>query len=96
MPALRKMMGIHSSEILNSSGTLESDVRKGAGRIEFVRAIASRSSDGQLTVRPVEGQGSHMVGGLAAANCLIIFPKESELINKGDVVSIRMLSWNQK
>ncbi len=96
MPALRKMMGIHSSEILNSSATLESDLRKGGGRIEFVRAIASRSSSGQLTVRPVEGQGSHMVGGLAAANCLIIFPKESELINKGDVVAIRMLSWNQK
>lgn len=94
MPALRKMMGIHSSEILNSSATLESDVRKGAGRIEFVRAIASRSSDGHLTVRPVEGQGSHMVGGLAAANCLIKFPKESELINKGEVVAIRMLSWN--
>lgn len=96
MPALRKMMGIHSFEMLNSSATLESDVRKRAGRIEFVRAIASRSSDGRLTVRPVEGQGSHMVGGLAAANCLIIFPKESELINKGDVVAIRMLSWNQK
>jgi molybdopterin molybdotransferase len=94
MPALRKMMGIHSSEILNSSATLESDVRKGAGRIEFVRAIASRSSDGHLTVRPVEGQGSHMVGGLAVANCLIKFPKESELINKGEVVAIRMLSWN--
>jgi len=94
MPALRKMMGIHSSEILNSSATLENDVRKGAGRIEFVRAIASRSSDGHLTVRPVEGQGSHMVGGLAAANCLIKFPKESELINKGEVVAIRMLSWN--
>ena len=96
MPALRKMMGIHSSEILHSLATLESDVRKRAGRIEFVRAIMSRSSDGHLTVRPVEGQGSHMVGGLADANCLILFSKESELINKGDVVAIRMLSWNQK
>lgn len=94
MPALRKMMGIRSSDILNRLATLESDIRKGAGRIEFVRAIASRLSDGHLTVRPVEGQGSHMVGGLAAANCLIIFPKESELINKGDVVAIRMFSWN--
>ena len=96
MPALRKMMGIHPSEFLNSQALLDSDVRKGKGRIEFARAVVSRSSDGHLTVRPVEGQGSHMVGGLVAANCLIIFPKDSELISKGDVVSIRMFAWNQE
>jgi molybdopterin molybdotransferase len=96
MPALQKMMGIHPSGLLNNSATLEFDLRKGAGRVEFVRAIATRSPEGHLTVSPVIGQGSHMMGGIAEANCLIIFPKESEQINKGDVVAIRMLSWNQK
>ena len=96
MPSVRKMMGVHLSDILNSRATLASDIRKVGGRIEFVRAIASRSSNGHLTVRPVEKQGSHMVGGLATANCLIIFPKDLESINAGEEVVIRMLSWNQQ
>lgn len=93
MPALQKMMGIHSSRILTSHATLGSDLRKRSGRVEFVRGIAARSSDGRITVMPVPGQGSHMVGGIAQANCLIVFPRESEHLNKGDEVSIRLLSW---
>ncbi len=95
MPALRKMMGIHFSDASNYHAVVESDLKRSAGRTEFVRAFASRNINGQLTVRPAAGQGSHMVGGLARANCLIIVPKQQENINKGDTVVIRFLSWNR-
>ncbi|MGA9407823.1 MAG: gephyrin-like molybdotransferase Glp [Bacteroidota bacterium] len=95
MPALRKMMGIPFSEGLVYPAVIESDLKRSGGRIEFIRAFAFRSLDGQLTVRPAIGQGSHMVGGLAQANCLIVVPKENESISKGDTVSIRFLSWNR-
>ena len=95
MPALRKMMGIHFSQALNHDAVIEFDLKRSGGRTEFVRAFASRSRDGRLTARPAVGQGSHMVGGLAGANCLIVVPKERENIVKGDTVSIRFLSWNR-
>ncbi|MGA7160284.1 MAG: gephyrin-like molybdotransferase Glp [Bacteroidota bacterium] len=95
MPALRKMMGIPFSEELIRQAVIECDIKRTGGRIEFIRAFASRSTDGWLNVRPAIGQGSHMVGGLAQANCLIIVPKEIETIRKGDTVSIRYLSWNR-
>jgi molybdopterin molybdotransferase len=93
MPALRKMMGIHFSEALNHGAVIEFDLKGSGGRTEFIRAVASRSDDGRFRVRPASGQGSHMVGGLAAANCLIIVPKERENIVKGETVLIRFLSW---
>ncbi len=95
MPALRKMMGIHFSEALNHDAVIEFDLKRSGGRTEFVRAFASRSEDGRYTVKPAVGQGSHMVGGLAEANCLIILPKERGDIVKGETVSIRFLSWNR-
>ena len=95
MPALRKMMGIPFSGGSVHHAVVESDLKRSGGRIEFIRGIASRSEDGRLAVRPAIGQGSHMVAGLAHANCLIIVPKESENISKGETVSIRFLSWNR-
>ena len=94
-PALDKMRGIRPSAYPENTALLESDMRKSAGRVEFVRAFASRGAGGSLSVRPSRGQGSHMVGGLAEANCLIIFPKELSILEKGDTVSIRFLSWTQ-
>ena len=95
MPALRKMMGIHFSEALNQDAVIEFDLKRSEGRTEFVRAFASRSEDGGFTVKPAASQGSHMVGGLAFANCLIVLPKRRENITKGETVSIRFLSWNR-
>jgi len=95
MPALRKMMGIHFTDASSHDAVIEFDLKKSGGRTEFVRAFASRSGDGRFTVKPAAGQGSHMVGGLAGANCLIILPKDGENIVKGETVSIRFLSWNK-
>ena len=95
MPALQKMMGLPRGAVLNSLALMESEFRRSPGRVEFVRAVATRLPDGHFSVKPVSGQGSHMVGGLAAANCLIILSENKERIEKGESVTIRTLSWTK-
>lgn len=63
-------------------------VTKKAGRTEFLRG--QLSEDG---VRSLEGQGSHQLATLAAANCLIVFPAEAEYLEDGGAVSIIPSSW---
>jgi len=92
MPALRKMMGSYSPVALHDA-VIDFDLRRGSGRTEFVRGAAASTEEGKLMVKPASRQGSHMIGGLADANCLIVLPKESEFVAKGETVSIRYLSW---
>jgi molybdopterin molybdotransferase len=94
VPALLKMIGRRQRNSIYQA-SLESDLRKSPGRIEFIRAVASRSPGGALSVSPVRGQGSHMIGGLAKSNCLIIFPKEKTFFSKGETVSALMLRWSE-
>jgi len=93
-PALRKMMGVRHSISLNHEAVLTTELRKGKGRTEFVRATAVMSPSGGWNVSPTRGQGSHMIGGLAQANCMIIVPRDRENLAKGERVSIRFFSWN--
>ncbi len=95
MPALQKIMGLPRGAVLNYLALMESEFRRSPGRVEFVRAVATRLPDGHFSVKPVSGQGSHMVGGLAAANCLIILSENKERIEKGESVTIRTLSWTK-
>jgi len=42
----------------------------------------------QGTVTPVGGQGSHVVGGLAQANCLLIIAEGVSAVVEGDSVRV--------
>ena len=95
LPALQKIMGLPRAAELNRPAVIETEFRRSPGRVEFVRAVASQLPDGHFSVRPVSGQGSHMVVGLAAANCLIILSEDKERIEKGESVIIRFLSWTK-
>lgn len=92
-PAILRMMGMSSVSPLTLSAILSQDLRKKTGRMEFVRGILATGDAEQLTVRPARGQDSHMVGGLAKANCLIHFPKDQERISAGSKVRISLLNW---
>ncbi|MHB9132455.1 MAG: molybdopterin molybdotransferase MoeA [Armatimonadota bacterium] len=91
-PALLRMMG--AAEVCPPMliATLTKSLRKKAGRMEFVRGFAS-ARDGQLVVEPTVGQDSHMLGGMAKANCLIHFPQEANALAVGDTVDIELLGW---
>jgi molybdopterin molybdotransferase len=63
-----------------------------AGKRQFARGIVGpAAADGRIEVRPIGGSGSHLMGGLAQANCLISVPEEQTRVEKGELVSIVLL-----
>ncbi len=92
-PALEKLTGASSNDRLSIDAILSTDLRKKAERIEFVRAVLLRDDADRFIVTPTGGQESHMMGGIAAANCLLRFPKESEFIPKGSAVKAELIHW---
>lgn len=96
-PALRKMMGVKEKDLHTPrfTATLETDVRKRPGRVEFVRGELFCGADSQeLHVKATTGQDSHMLGGLCNANCLIRFDKDESLLSAGQKVIVELLSWS--
>lgn len=91
-PALMKMMGL-TYKPLRLPATLTQPLKKQAGRMEFVRGMLA-NENGQLLVSPAKGQDSHMMGGIAAADCLIYFPLESQTLAAGELVTVEQLSWS--
>ncbi|MBI4533542.1 MAG: hypothetical protein HY711_06305, partial [Candidatus Melainabacteria bacterium] len=91
-PALLKIMGCTYSGQLTLQAVLTKTVKKKQGRLEFVRAKLNSTLDG-LTVTPVDGQESHMLGGLALANCLMHFPAEDSMLDAGTMVAVELLDW---
>jgi molybdopterin molybdotransferase len=91
-PALQKLMGVREPKRQMILATLTKDVRRKAGRREFLRGIAS-TRDGQFVVEVLAFQGSHMQGGLALANCLIDVPPEQGELREGQQVRIELLTW---
>ncbi|MBM2846594.1 MAG: molybdopterin molybdotransferase MoeA [Bacteroidetes bacterium] len=93
-PALLRMMGAESTDLLTLTACLTHDLKKKPGRMEFVRGILTHDAEGKLHVRPTRGQDSHMMGGLATANCLIQFPKDADRLSAGSDVTVSLLHWS--
>jgi molybdopterin molybdotransferase len=91
-PALRILMGYPFQQAVRFKAVLSGALRKKAGRQEFVRGFVTY--DGAFRVRPAQGQDSHMLGGLAAANCLIDFPLAEVRLQEDDLVDVELLSWS--
>lgn len=71
---------------------LAAPIRKKPGRLEWVRAVLG--TDGEVPeVHPLSAQGSHMSSGLAAANCLIDFPRGLDELKAGRLVTVEPINW---
>ncbi len=90
-PAIQKVMGKLEHKLIILFARLEHDLKKRSKRLEFVRAKLNTSENGELTVSATKGQDSHMLGGMVEANCLIYFPIEMELLNKGTKVKVELI-----
>lgn len=91
-PALLRLMGAQASGPFSLTARLTAAVRKKPGRLEWVRGRLGHC-DGLWTVTPTVGQESHMLGGLACADCLIRFPAEQSSLAEGETVTVEVLSW---
>ena len=85
-------MGCTNVSPFTLQAVLTKTLRKQPGRLEFVRAKLDLTANG-LTVTPTQGQGSHMLGGLALANCLIHFFAEDSTLEAGTMVAVELLDW---
>ena len=91
-PALLKIMGTKTFYNLYLNAVLDTDLKKDSPRLEFIRGYI-KQKNGSLLACPTSGQGSHMLGGIAGANCLIYFPWEKNFLRKGEKVKVDLLSW---
>jgi len=93
-PALRKIMGERTfSSPQTVQANLTQAIRQKPGRLSWVRATLHRAADGTVTITPVSGQGSHMMGGLAQADALLPFEAEASSLPEGSPVQAIPLVW---
>jgi len=86
-PAIEKMMGRTGTRKPVDAFCLKA-FDSPRGKRQYARGIYN--ADGR-TVRPVGGHGSHLVGDLALANCLIVVPEHVTRVIDGDDVQVIML-----
>ncbi len=93
-PAIRRMGGqaVRPQGVIRA--TLSAPLRKRTERLELVRAVLTDRPGGRPVAVPVRSQESHMLGGLAAANAVVLFPPEQRSIRRGAVVNVLPLSWS--
>lgn len=93
-PALMKMMGLMPQPAFAVKARLAHDIKKKAGRLEFVRVTLKRSAEGPLIATPTTGQESHMLGGFATATGIYRFHRDEEFLAKGEQIDVELLQWS--
>ena len=90
-PALLKMAGVPDPQPRFLIARLARACHKKHGRLEWARGALTMDESGVWTATPTAGQESHMLSGLAAADCLIEFPLESKTLDAGAHVRVMLL-----
>jgi molybdopterin molybdotransferase len=89
-PALRKMMGRTPYNRSLVRATLTSEVSSIKGRRQFLRGFFEPRVGGSV-VTPVGGPGSHLLGGLAQANALIVLAEDITSVSAESDVPVLLL-----
>lgn len=85
-PALRRMAGRPEHETALIPATATQGWGKPVDKMQFARVVLTRDGHGQASVALAGGQGSHALGGLAAANALAVVPVGVSAVSPGDTV----------
>jgi molybdopterin molybdotransferase len=98
LPALRFLAGGRQSpQKLQLMATLDNAIHKSSKRLEFQRGLLSSqvSSKGDISwhVSTFSEQDSHLVYGLAQANCMVTLSEDSSDFQVGDRVKVTPFSW---
>jgi molybdopterin molybdotransferase len=80
-PIIREFAGLRPAA--RSHKALNDSVRSVEGKRQFLRGRVEGAS-----VTPVSGPGSHLVAGMAAADCLIIIPEDVTAVALGETVEV--------
>ena len=90
LPALRKLMGKTPYAVPTVTARLTGSLSSPAGRRQYRRGEIGVDDQGTC-VALVGGAGSHLVGDLASADCLIVVPEDVTSIEAGETVEVLML-----
>ncbi|WP_418357875.1 molybdopterin molybdotransferase MoeA [Shewanella basaltis] len=88
LPILHKMQGLKPATPLFCQATLQTDIRKHPGRVEYQRGVLSRNESGELQVSITGGQGSGMLTSMSLANCFVILEQYQGDLAKGNTVTV--------
>ena len=90
LPALRRLMGRTPYSRPTTRARLTHGVSSPPGRRQFLRGSFERGRGGP-TVSPVGGAGSHLIGGLADSNALVVVPEDVTGLPAGEMVQVLAL-----
>ena len=89
-PALLKILGHTHTSPNTCQALLTQTLKQKPGRRTFVRGKVF-TQNGQWFATPTQGQGSHMMLGLAEANCLIVFPEDKDTLLENKLAEVYFL-----
>lgn len=89
-PVLRKLAGHRALHRPRIEAVLGETLRKGAGRMHFVRVRLERS-DGRIVAWSTGSQSSGVLRSMALAHGLLVFPAEATSLAEGTSVPVRVL-----
>lgn len=85
-PVLRRLQGRSDHATPTRSAHTTAAISSPLNKRQFARGVVQGHDT--LTVTPVQGQGSHAMGGLADANCLIVVPEGVAEVPVGSAVQV--------
>jgi molybdopterin molybdotransferase len=87
LPALRSMLGLQPVSRPERSARLTRPIASPKGKRQYLRGRLGHD-DGSLVVEPVGGAGSHLLGGLAVADVLIVLDEDVVALDAGLTVPV--------
>ena len=90
-PALKRLAGLGLAKKLHIMATSLSELKKSAGRQEYLRGILTQDSNGEFLVSSAGKQGSNILRSLSLANCYIVLPVACQGVNAGDKVRVDLM-----
>jgi molybdopterin molybdotransferase len=87
LPALRRMLGLQPVSRPERSARLAEPVTSPKGKRQYLRGRLA-GDRGALVVEPVGGAGSHLMGGLALADALIVVGEDVTALDAGATVPV--------
>ena len=88
-PALRFMMGCHTTAVRELRATLTTSLKKVPGRKEFQRGILTTKDD-YVEVASTGSQGSGILRSMSMADCYIVLPEDQGSIEAGEQVTVQI------
>nr|WP_314739073.1 molybdopterin molybdotransferase MoeA [uncultured Haemophilus sp.] len=92
-PALAKLAGLNNDYLANLTPKMTAcaatNLKKAVGRQDFQRGFYFINEQGELMVKPVGQQGSHIFSAFYESNCFIVLEAERGNVQTGEKVTIQ-------